>query len=127
TANLRQLTLVAHSQGCADIGVCYPPHRQTVTLKLPAAAVTTPAQPALRAAPLVNPLPGFGAQEEVLDPEVAFRLSADAIDGNTVLARWEIAPKHYLYRDKFSFQLQDADGVTLGQPAIPAGEEKDDE
>ena len=128
TGELRQLTLVAHSQGCADVGVCYPPHRQTVTLKLPAQVGITPAQPVMRAAPLADLLPSFGAQEEdVLDPEVAFRMTADAIDGNTVLARWEIAPKHYLYRDKFSFQLQDADGVTLGQPAIPAGEEKDDE
>ncbi len=128
TGELRQLTLVAHSQGCADVGVCYPPHRQTVTLKLPAQVGTTPAQPIMRAAPLADLLPSFGAQEEeVLDPEVAFRMTADAIDGNTVLARWEIAPKHYLYRDKFSFQLQDAAGVTLGQPLIPAGEEKDDE
>ncbi|SEP85795.1 thiol:disulfide interchange protein DsbD [Ectothiorhodospira magna] len=28
------LTLKARSQGCADIGVCYPPHFQTVTLDL---------------------------------------------------------------------------------------------
>lgn len=26
-------------QGCADVGVCYPPHRQNVALRLPAAAV----------------------------------------------------------------------------------------
>jgi thiol:disulfide interchange protein DsbD len=128
-AKVRELTLVAHSQGCADVGVCYPPHRQTVTLKLPATtAGTTPVLPAMKSAPVTSLLPSFGAQEdEVLDPDVAFRLSADALDGNTLLARWEIAPKHYLYRDKFSFQLTDADGVALGDPTIPAGEEKDDE
>ncbi len=27
-----KLTLIAHSQGCADVGVCYPPLRQTIAL-----------------------------------------------------------------------------------------------
>ncbi|HHQ40862.1 MAG TPA: thiol:disulfide interchange protein, partial [Chromatiales bacterium] len=34
----RTLELVAHSQGCADLGVCYPPQRQVALLSLPAAA-----------------------------------------------------------------------------------------
>ena len=33
----RTLTLVANSQGCADAGVCYPPHTQRIELTLPAA------------------------------------------------------------------------------------------
>ncbi len=31
-----RLTLVTESQGCADVGVCYPPQRQTLTLEVPA-------------------------------------------------------------------------------------------
>lgn len=31
----RPVVLVAESQGCADVGVCYPPNRQTLTLVLP--------------------------------------------------------------------------------------------
>lgn len=31
------VTLTAESQGCADLGVCYPPQAQKVTLKLPLA------------------------------------------------------------------------------------------
>ena len=31
------VTVTAESQGCADIGVCYPPQRQTITVALPAA------------------------------------------------------------------------------------------
>ncbi|MFA7618450.1 MAG: protein-disulfide reductase DsbD [Thiohalomonadaceae bacterium] len=129
TGTARELSLVAHSQGCADMGVCYPPHRHTVAIKLPAqAAASTPAQPTMKAAPLGNLLPAFGPQDdEVLDPEVAFRVTADALDGNTILARFEIAPKHYLYRDKLTFSLKEADGVALGSPEIPPGEEKDDE
>ncbi len=33
----QSLVLVADSQGCADVGVCYPVNRQKVTLVLPAA------------------------------------------------------------------------------------------
>jgi thiol:disulfide interchange protein DsbD len=33
----RAVTVVAESQGCADLGVCYPPQVQKVTLTLPAA------------------------------------------------------------------------------------------
>ncbi|PQJ96632.1 protein-disulfide reductase DsbD [Chromatium okenii] len=36
-------TLVVRYQGCAEIGVCYPPQTQRVTLELPAAAVLAPA------------------------------------------------------------------------------------
>lgn len=123
-----ELILIAHSQGCADIGVCYPPHRHRVTLKLPAQAGTTSSLPAAKTSLLASLLPSFGAQnDEVLDPDVAFRLTADAVDGNTILARWEIAPGHYLYRDKFTFELKNADGIALGSPEIPQGEEKDDE
>ena len=32
----RSVTVVADSQGCADVGVCYPPNQQRVTLLLPA-------------------------------------------------------------------------------------------
>jgi len=31
------ITVTAESQGCADIGICYPPQQQKITLSLPAA------------------------------------------------------------------------------------------
>jgi thiol:disulfide interchange protein DsbD len=34
----QSVVLTADSQGCADVGVCYPPTRQKLTLALPAAA-----------------------------------------------------------------------------------------
>jgi thiol:disulfide interchange protein DsbD len=37
TAPGQQLTVEAQSQGCADVGICYPPTIQRVTLSLPAA------------------------------------------------------------------------------------------
>jgi len=36
----RSVTVRAESQGCADIGVCYPPQVQQVTVALPAAGAT---------------------------------------------------------------------------------------
>ncbi len=39
-----RLTLVADSQGCADLGVCYPPFRQRLELALPKGA-SAPAVP----------------------------------------------------------------------------------
>jgi thiol:disulfide interchange protein DsbD len=62
--------------------------------------------------------------EEFLDPEVAFKFSARALDANTLEARWQIADGYYMYRSKFKF---DVAGATLGTPALPAGKVKEDE
>jgi thiol:disulfide interchange protein DsbD len=64
------------------------------------------------------------AEEEFLEPEAAFRLSARALDANTLEARWQIADGYYMYRDKFKFE---ATGGTLGAPKYPAGKLKEDE
>ncbi len=124
--------LLAKSQGCADLGVCYPPHRQQASVQLPAAVTPAAAKPATSGLDRLESLSGgfgggFGGEEEVLDADVAFVFAPAIEDGNTLVARWTIAPEHYLYRDKFTFNLTDADGVRLDTPRIPAGEEKDDE
>ncbi|MBI1283178.1 MAG: protein-disulfide reductase DsbD [Thiobacillus sp.] len=62
--------------------------------------------------------------EEFLDPEVAFKFSARALDANTLEARWQIADGYYMYRDKFKFEVA---GGTLGTPSLPAGKLKEDE
>ncbi len=63
--------------------------------------------------------------EEFLDPAVAFKPTARAVDGQTAEIRFEIAKGYYLYRDKFRFKA--ADGVALGQPQFPAGKKKKDD
>lgn len=62
--------------------------------------------------------------EEFLDPEVAFKFSARALDANTLEARWQIADGYYMYRDKFRFEVA---GATLSTPRLPAGKVKEDE
>ncbi|NWG30722.1 MAG: protein-disulfide reductase DsbD [Rhodocyclaceae bacterium] len=61
---------------------------------------------------------------EPLDPEVAYKFSARALDEKTIEARWDIQPDYYLYRNKIAFR---ADGAKLGEPEMPKGKEKEDE
>jgi thiol:disulfide interchange protein DsbD len=119
------INITVTSQGCADIGVCYPPQRQTLEVALPIAVTSTPPQ---TLSSLGSSL-GLGSrnEEELLTAEQAFPFDAVALDGNTLVARWNITPGHYLYKNKFSFSLENAEGITLGQPQLPQGEEKDDE
>jgi thiol:disulfide interchange protein DsbD len=64
--------------------------------------------------------------QEFLDPAVAFKPTARALDGQTIEVRFEIAKGYYLYRDKFRFAL-DGDSATAGPPVFPKGKEHDDE
>jgi thiol:disulfide interchange protein DsbD len=64
--------------------------------------------------------------EDFLDPMVAFKPSARALDGQTIEVTYEIAKGYYLYRDKFKFAV-DGESVSLGVAQIPKGKEKDDE
>ena len=84
----------------------------------------------LVAAPLaISALGGFGLGDDsndVLSPDDAFKLSTE-ISNNKLIANWEIADGHYLYRDKFKLSLIDANGVETGTFDMPAGEMKNDE
>ncbi len=71
---------------------------------------------------------GLGNNEdEILEPDVAFKFTSDVKDANNVVANWQIADKHYLYRDKFKFKLKEGEGVQLGNVTLPPGETKNDE
>lgn len=60
------------------------------------------------------------AQPRLLDPADAFRPSLTQIDSRTLEARFEIAPGHYLYRDRFAV-------ATKGlKPTLPGGQFKQD-
>ncbi|MBK1709893.1 protein-disulfide reductase DsbD [Marichromatium gracile] len=122
------LTLETTSQGCADAGLCYPPHRQRVQIRLPAPPLAPPA-PAI-------PLPGLDAgagisralgldDEEILTVDQAFDLQVEVLGPERVRLHWEIAPGTYLYRDLVEVALDDAQ-LALEQPALPPGEIKHD-
>jgi thiol:disulfide interchange protein DsbD len=70
---------------------------------------------------------GGSNDDEILEPDVAFKLTTDIKDGNNLVANWQIADKHYLYRDKFKFILKEGQGIQLGNANLPPGETKNDE
>ncbi|MDR0439704.1 MAG: protein-disulfide reductase DsbD [Candidatus Accumulibacter sp.] len=68
----------------------------------------------------------LAAGQEPLPPELAFRPSARALDGETVEVRFKIADGYYLYRDKFRFSTA-SEAARLGQPVLPQGRKVADE
>lgn len=66
------------------------------------------------------------AADEFLDPEVAFKLSGRALDGQRIEIRFDIAEGYYLYGDKFSVDTSPA-GAKPPTLQIPRGKVKYDE
>lgn len=124
---LTEFTLLAKSQGCAEIGICYPPHKQKIKLQLPTMAAAQPS--ALKQITSLSSSLGLGLgnDQEVLTAEQAFQVTVNAEDANTIVARWVIAPDHYMYRDKINVKLKNLSGARLEDVIIPEGEEKHDE
>lgn len=71
-------------------------------------------------------LPAGAAEQDLLEPDQAFRFSARVLGPDALEVRYQIAPGYYLYRDKFKFAIQPA-GVELGPPELPPGKLKKDE
>ncbi len=66
-------------------------------------------------------------EEELLPPEEAFRLSA-WVEGNDLVAEYQIAPGYYMYRERFDFQVDSSDAPARFDVAIiPDGKVKHDE
>ncbi len=125
----KTLRLTAVSQGCADIGVCYPPHTQIASLELPAAGgIRETGMAALDALGLLGDRPGSGtADDDFLDPDVAFRVDLLAEAPDRVRIHWNIEDGYYLYRDKITIRLQEGEDVTLLPFTLPEGKTKHDE
>ncbi|MGY0650814.1 protein-disulfide reductase DsbD family protein [Luteimonas sp. A537] len=138
TATAARTGLKIRYQGCADVGICYPPQTRTVAVALPAAAAATPKQADSGFAALGQalgtggtggsaPTASGGAAGALPLPEAqAFAFEAIADDGDTLLMRFTPAPGYYLYRDRSSFTLE-ADGIQAGTPRWPRGVAHHDE
>ncbi len=66
-------------------------------------------------------------QPEFLDPSDAFFFSAEVIDSHTLRAHFDIVDEYYLYKNKFEFSLEGAEGITIASFEGSKGKEKDDE
>ncbi|MFC5302160.1 protein-disulfide reductase DsbD [Azospira restricta] len=64
--------------------------------------------------------------EEFLDPLVAFKPTAKAVDGQTAEVRFAIAKGYYLYRDKFRFKAE-PESTALGSAQYAPGKMKKDD
>ncbi len=67
----------------------------------------------------------LAAQQDLLEPEKAFRFSARVLDATNIEVRYQIADGYYLYRERFAFAAEP--GVQLGAAKIPEGKKKKDE
>ena len=67
----------------------------------------------------------FGARDELLEPEKAFRISARALDERNVEVAFKIASGYYMYRSRFSFATEA--GKLLADVDIPRGKVKEDQ
>ena len=69
------------------------------------------------------PLPAL-SQQDLLEPEQAFRFSARALAADALEIRFEIADGYYMYRERFRFEAENAQ---LGVAELPAGERTTDQ
>ena len=118
TGELDEMDFRLMLQGCADIGLCYPPQRWD-------RAVALPAGPDDRGSLISNLLSRASGSDEILPADEAFVMDTRVDGANQITVSWQIEPGYYLYRDKFEFS---ADGpIQLGTPRFPPGEPHHDE
>ena len=131
TASADTVQVKVKYQGCADVGICYPPHAKVLTVALPAGA-SAPAGglinlDAPRSGDLFNGPASAGARTGLPLPEAqAFGFEAIVDTPNALLLRFTPAPGYYLYRDKTTVAL-DATGATAGPPVWPLSKPHVDE
>ena len=64
-------------------------------------------------------------EPDLLEPEKAFRFSAQLLDVNRVEVSYDIAPGYYLYREKLKFSADPAT-IRIDASQLPAGKVKMD-
>jgi len=113
------LALKLKWQGCADAGLCYPPSVWDTSVKV--SGTQTKADTLFdRDEPLL------GGDDEYLDPDVAFVLTAEALSSNSVQLNWRIANEYYLYKQRIKLEPVDAT-QPVGAIVLPRGESHYDE
>ena len=126
--NSRSFQLQVKYQGCADLGICYPPQKTILQVNLPKPTTKSNVDPIQQ---LIKPSQGIGlgvfSDEELLPPDQAFQFSPTVIDGNTLNLNWHIAKGYYLYREKFQVDIVKPTGIKPGNYIIPRGIPEQDE
>ncbi|MDR2874915.1 MAG: protein-disulfide reductase DsbD [Methylobacillus sp.] len=66
------------------------------------------------------------APPRILTPDEAFRLQVEAVNTQTLIARFTVAPGYYLYRERIDFKLQETNASGIARVELPPGEIKQD-
>ena len=127
-AGATAFTLQARSQGCADVGVCYTPVKQTAQINLAAAesASGASASDAGGALSKLRALTSGSAEDDFLPVEQAFKVDVKVKDAHTLVAEFSPVETYYLYRDKIGFSLPKESAVDISKVSLPRGEMKSD-
>lgn len=125
--NLSRLKLQVKYQGCADIGVCYPPQKKLIEVELPASMPAEPANAVNQFFGGLKKLTSSLSTDELLPPEQAFQFFATLKDPHTARVSWLAADGYYLYKHKLGLQLDESTATRLGELSLPAGETHLDE
>ena len=127
-AGTARLKLDVQYQGCHEVDpkICYPPHTEHLDLPLPADAVTLPPAGQSLGAALAGlgsrgPGTSAGTVAAPLPEQEAYRFEAAAPEPGHLLLRWSMPKGYYLYRDRTTLKLIDADGLRLRPPEWPDG------
>lgn len=153
SAEAEGFALAVKFQGCADIGLCYPPTTVMLDVDLPpreepaqaanpAASqaaklsnlVNSPSSPSLTgntdtntADPLATLLGGDSNEPELLPPELAFLPQITHASTQAIAVNWHIEEGYYLYRDKLKLSLEHAGNTDSGRTLVSVGEEQYDD
>ena len=121
---LGALELNLKYQGCADLGICYPP--QSRRLRIPLSASTTSTGSATIATgagiDLDSRLRGndIAGADQALPSAQAFKIEAIVGDAENLLLKLTPAEGYYLYRDKLAFSAGTGGApLSLGKPKLP--------
>lgn len=151
-----ELIVRAKYQGCADIGLCYPPINKVFKVNLGAdleeetnnstsspfatdannnattdsivpALVTTSTQSNAEPQTAPSRIKTDSEKPAALNSTQAFPFEVAALDKHTLKVRWQVSKGYHLYKNKIKFALENTPDVTLGEIAYPEGEVVNDE
>jgi len=118
--NTNDLVLTIVFDGCADLGICYPPITKNITLSAPVKKQIQIISdvPALDSSAIseVTAQVGLLQKGSPLPANEAFNLDVVAIGAQTLNIRWLVHKDYYLYKDKIAISVKGASIVNILYP-----------
>ena len=132
----KQFKLSLLYQGCADMGLCYPPTQSSFSIELPPSAGNDNSTSSnslntqsnsfsindILSNKSFDPRSDSAYQQpELLRPQDAFVPSVSKAADGTIAINWIIEPGYYLYKDKLKFELPDKPQANITQVELDSG------